>query len=197
MVLQCYHNGTSQWLSYSVIMLVGTISGMKILPRKVGSPQAKVCASLLTLKTRNQRQCDVKWYVPVMVWRYTPGLTVRTSTLFTQTVCWKLEFEGSQDMTADVEVMEEALTLVGPRGASLPMTIVHAASREVRRFGVTERTLMRCNCRWKRWKRRWRRGGEREREKNNRRLVMYITIENWFYTTAKDGGYTILSGYFW
>lgn len=52
-------------------------------------------------------------------------------------------------MTAEVEVMEEALILVGPRGASFPITIVHAASLEVRRFGVTERTLILCSCRVK------------------------------------------------
>lgn len=68
---------------------------------------------------------------------------MRTSTLLTQTVCWKFEFEGSQEMTAEVEVMEVALTLVGPSGASLPITMVQAASLEVRRLGVTERTLMR------------------------------------------------------
>lgn len=39
-----------------------------------------------------------------------------------------------------------ALTLVGPMGQSLPITIVQAASLEVLLFGVTARTLIRCNC---------------------------------------------------
>ena len=38
------------------------------------------------------------------------------------------------------------LTHEGPSGASLPMIMVQAASREVRRLMVTERTLMRCGC---------------------------------------------------
>ena len=46
-------------------------------------------------------------------------------------------------MTADVEVMLEALTHDGPRGASLPMIMVQAASRDVLLLMVTERTLMR------------------------------------------------------
>lgn len=38
-----------------------------------------------------------------------------------------------------------ALTHVGPiLAVSLPMTMVQAASRDVRRLAVTERTLMRC-----------------------------------------------------
>ena len=59
------------------------------------------------------------------------------------TVCWKFELLGSQEMTADVEVMLEALTHDGPRGASLPMIMVQAASRDVLLLMVTERTLMR------------------------------------------------------
>ena len=58
-------------------------------------------------------------------------------------VCWKLELEGNQDMTEDVEVTLEALTHEGPRGASFPMIMVHAASLEVLRFTVTDLTLMR------------------------------------------------------
>ena len=75
------------------------------------------------------------------------------------TVCWKLELLGSQEMTADVEVMFEAwnkeiedeniyeieatLTQDGPRGASFPMIMVQAASRDVRLFMVTDLTLIR------------------------------------------------------
>ena len=58
-------------------------------------------------------------------------------------VCWKLELEGNQEMTEDVEVTLEALTHEGPRGASFPMIMVHAASLEVLRFTVTDLTLMR------------------------------------------------------
>ena len=62
-------------------------------------------------------------------------------------------------MTADVEVMFEAwnkeiedeniyeieatLTQDGPRGASFPMIMVQAASRDVRLFMVTDLTLIR------------------------------------------------------
>ena len=60
------------------------------------------------------------------------------------TVCWKLELLGSQEMTAEVELMLLALTQDGPRGASFPMIIVQAASLEVRLFIVTDRTLIRC-----------------------------------------------------
>ena len=49
-------------------------------------------------------------------------------------------------MIADVLVTWLAFTLLGPKGVSLPMTIVHAASRDVRLFGVMERTLIRCGC---------------------------------------------------
>ena len=59
------------------------------------------------------------------------------------TVCWKFEFDGSHDMTDDVAVTFDALTQEGPSGASLPMIIVQAASFEVLRFTVTDRTLIR------------------------------------------------------
>ena len=49
-------------------------------------------------------------------------------------------------MIADVLVTWLAFTLLGPKGVSLPMTIVHAASRDVRLLGVMERTLIRCGC---------------------------------------------------
>ena len=62
------------------------------------------------------------------------------------TVCWKFELLGSQEITAEVELMLLAFTQLGPRGASLPMIIVQAASREVRLFMVTDRTLIRCGC---------------------------------------------------
>ena len=60
-------------------------------------------------------------------------------------MCWKFELEGSHEMTAEVDVIEDPLTQVGPTGQSLPITIVHAASRDVLLFGVTERTLIRCS----------------------------------------------------
>ena len=50
-------------------------------------------------------------------------------------------------MTADVDEIFEARTWLGQRGGSLPIIIVQAASLEVLRFGVTDRTLIRCN--WK------------------------------------------------
>ena len=78
-----------------------------------------------------------------MVCLYVPGLTVLTSTLLMQTVCWKFELDGSQDMTADVLVTLLARTQDGPRGASLPIIMVQAASFDVFRLTVTERTLMR------------------------------------------------------
>ena len=59
------------------------------------------------------------------------------------TVCWKLELLGSQEMTAEVEVMLAALTQEGPRGASFPMIMVQAASLEVLRLIVTDLTLIR------------------------------------------------------
>ena len=59
-------------------------------------------------------------------------------------MCWKLELLGSQEMTAEVELMLLALTQEGPSGASLPMIIVQAASLEVRLFIVTDLTLIRC-----------------------------------------------------
>lgn len=52
---------------------------------------------------------------------------------------------GSQDITAWEHVTPLALTQVGPiLFVSLPITIVHAASLEVRLDAVTDRTLMRC-----------------------------------------------------
>ena len=78
-----------------------------------------------------------------MVCLYVPGLTVRTSTLLMHTVCWKLELEGSQEMTAEVLVTLLALTQLGPKGASLPMIMVQAASLDVFRLTVTDLTLMR------------------------------------------------------
>lgn len=68
-----------------------------------------------------------------------------TSTLLTQTTCWWFELAGNQEMTAWEQVTPLALTHVGPMLAvSRPMTMVQAASRDVRREAVTERTLMRC-----------------------------------------------------
>ena len=61
-------------------------------------------------------------------------------------MCWKLELLGSQEITAEVEVMLLALTQEGPRGASLPIIIVQAASREVLLLIVTDLTLMRWGC---------------------------------------------------
>ena len=78
-----------------------------------------------------------------MVCLYVPGLTVLTSTLLMHTVCWKLELEGSQEMTAEVLVTLLARTQEGPKGASLPMIMVQAASLEVLRLTVTDLTLMR------------------------------------------------------
>jgi hypothetical protein len=49
-------------------------------------------------------------------------------------------------MTAEVLVTWLAFTLLGPRGVSLPITIVHAASRDVRLLGVMDRTLIRWGC---------------------------------------------------
>lgn len=72
---------------------------------------------------------------------------MRTSTLLTHTTCWWFELAGSHEMIADEQVMPCALTADGPRWAvSRPMIIVQAASRDVRRFCVTLRTLMRCGC---------------------------------------------------
>lgn len=71
-----------------------------------------------------------------------------TSTLLTQTTCWWFELAGSQEMTAWEQVTPLALTQVGPMLAvSLPITMVQAASRDVRRVTVTDRTLIRCGCR--------------------------------------------------
>ena len=67
---------------------------------------------------------------PAMVWRNTPCFTVRTSTLLRQSVCRKLELEGSHDTVAEVVRTLVARTHVGPSGASFPTTIVHAASLE-------------------------------------------------------------------
>ena len=53
---------------------------------------------------------------------------------------------GSQEITAEVEVMLLAFTQEGPSGASLPMIIVQAASLEVRLLMVTDLTLIRCGC---------------------------------------------------
>lgn len=50
---------------------------------------------------------------------------------------------GNQEITAEVLVTWLAFTLLGPKGVSLQMTIVHAASRDVRLLGVTDRTLIR------------------------------------------------------
>lgn len=47
-------------------------------------------------------------------------------------------------MTAEVAVTLLALTLVGPRGTSFPITIVHAASLDVLRLAVTDLTLILC-----------------------------------------------------
>ena len=58
-------------------------------------------------------------------------------------VCWKFELDGSQDMTADVLVTLLARTQDGPRGASFPIIMVQAASFDVLRLTVTERTLIR------------------------------------------------------
>lgn len=101
-----------------------------------------------------------------MVCRYTPGLTVRTSTLLTQTVCWWLLLPGIHAITAEVAVTLVARTAVGARGTSLPISMVQAASREVRRLGVTERTLMRCGCR----------GGTRFRDWNGAELELEIRL---------------------
>ncbi|BFF92185.1 uncharacterized protein DMAD_10295 [Drosophila madeirensis] len=85
-----------------------------------------------------------------MVCLYMPGLTVRTSTLFTHTTCWWFEFAGCHEMTAEEHVMCEARTAEGPKCAvSRPMIMVQAASRDVCRFWVTLRTLMRCGCKRK------------------------------------------------
>ena len=59
-------------------------------------------------------------------------------------MCWKLELLGSQEITAEVELMLLAFTQEGPRGASFPMIIVQAASLEVRLLIVTDLTLIRC-----------------------------------------------------
>lgn len=73
-----------------------------------------------------------------------------TSTLLTQTTCWWFELAGSHEITAWEQVTPLALTQVGPMLAvSLPITIVQAASLEVRRDTVTDRTLMRCGFRKK------------------------------------------------
>lgn len=80
---------------------------------------------------------------PVIVCLYTPGFTALTSTPFTETVCWKFELLGSQEMIAEDDVIFVALTHEGPNGASFPIIMVQAASRDVRRLIVTERTLIR------------------------------------------------------
>ena len=72
-----------------------------------------------------------------------PGRSVFTSTLLMQTVCWKLLFEGSQEIIAEECVTAEALTHEGPRGAPRPMIIVHAASFDVFLLTNTDRTLIR------------------------------------------------------
>lgn len=47
-------------------------------------------------------------------------------------------------MTALVAVTFDALTAVGPKATSLPITIVQAASRDVLLECVTDRTLILC-----------------------------------------------------
>ena len=47
------------------------------------------------------------------------------------------------EMTAEVLVTLLALTQLGPKGASLPMIMVQAASLDVFRLTVTDLTLMR------------------------------------------------------
>ena len=74
----------------------------------------------------------------------TKSMVMPMSNVKVHTVCWKLELLGSQEMTAEVELMLLALTQEGPSGASLPMIIVQAASLEVRLFIVTDLTLIRC-----------------------------------------------------
>lgn len=70
---------------------------------------------------------------------------ILTSTLLTHTTCWWFELAGSQEITAWEQVTPLALTQVGPIfPVSLPMTMVHAASLDVRLVTVTDRTLMRC-----------------------------------------------------
>ena len=71
------------------------------------------------------------------------ALRKKNHLFFTIPVCWKLELEGNHEMTAEVEVTLEARTHEGPRGASFPMIIVHAASLEVLRLTVTDLTLIR------------------------------------------------------
>ena len=44
--------------------------------------------------------------------------------------CMKLELDGIHDSVDDVLVVLLALTMVGARGASLPKTMVHAASMD-------------------------------------------------------------------
>ena len=76
-----------------------------------------------------------------MVCLYVPGLTVLTSTLLMQTVCWKFELDGSQDMTADVLVTLLARTQDGPRGASLPIIMVQAESLDVFSWTIAKEAL--------------------------------------------------------
>ena len=78
-----------------------------------------------------------------MVCRCTPGATLRTSTLLTQTVCWQLLLLGIQPMMAEVAVTWVARTAVGAGATSRPSTRVQAAAAEVRPSGVTERTVRR------------------------------------------------------
>ena len=68
---------------------------------------------------------------------------VGMKTIVSHTVCWKLELLGSQEMTAEVLVTLLARTQEGPRGASLPIIMVQAASFEVFLLTVTDLTLMR------------------------------------------------------
>jgi hypothetical protein len=56
---------------------------------------------------------------------------------------WKLELLGNQEIMDEVAVTLLALTHEGPKGASFPMIIVHAASLDVFRLTVTDRTLIR------------------------------------------------------
>jgi len=48
-------------------------------------------------------------------------------------------------MTADVLVIPEARVHDGAKDAPLPITIVHAACRDVFRLGVTDLTLILCD----------------------------------------------------
>ena len=75
-----------------------------------------------------------------MVCLKTPGLTVRTSTLLSRRVWRKLVLLGIQEMAADVVRILVARKFVGPRGASLPTTMVQPASGEDLLLAPTVRT---------------------------------------------------------